>query len=64
MAGIDFKNIIPLTPYIELHDGEESIRDHVKEGYTVPHKVIEYLQTTTPFMMSPGIYEHPFKPGG
>lgn len=63
MFDIEIKDVIPLTPYKELHDGEKSIRDHVKEGYTVPKKVIEYLQTTTPFVMSPGIYEHPFKPG-
>ena len=63
MFDIDIKDVISLTPYKELHDGKESIRDHVKEGYTVPDKVIEYLKTTTPFVMSPGIYEHPFKPG-
>jgi len=32
-------------------------------GYSVPYKVIAYLRTTKPYMMCPGIYEHPFKPG-
>lgn len=55
--------MICLTPYKELNRGSESIHDHVREGYTVPDKVIAYLRTTKPFVMSPGIYDHPFKEG-
>ena len=29
----------------------------------MPNKVIAYLQTTMPFVMSPGFYDHPFKTG-
>ena len=53
--------MICLTPYKELNGGEESIFDHVKEGYKVPDKVIAYLRTKKPFLMSPGIYNNPFK---
>lgn len=53
--------MICLTPYKELNIGEESIFDHVKGGYKVPDKVIAYLRTRKPFLMSPGIYNHPFK---
>ena len=60
---IDYNNVIPITPYKELRGGKESIHEHIQEGYAVPNKVIAYLQTTEPFMMSPGIYEHPFKEG-
>ncbi len=35
----------------------------MQEGYTVPDKVIAYLRTTKPFMMSPGVYKHPFRDG-
>lgn len=52
-----------LTPFKELHLGRESIYDWVEEGYSVPVKVIAYLKTTEPDMMSPGVYEHPFIPG-
>lgn len=52
-----------LTPFRELRLGSESIFDWVEEGYTVPTKVIAYLKITEPGIMSPGIYEHPFKPG-
>ena len=52
-----------LTPFKELRLGSESIYDWVEEGYTVPTKVIAYLKITEPDIMSPGIYEHPFKPG-
>lgn len=58
-----WENKICLTPYKELDLGEESIYDHVQDGYTVPLRVITYLQTTEPFFMSPGIYDHPFKSG-
>jgi hypothetical protein len=43
--------------------GTKSIYDYVKEGYSVSNQVIEYLKTTKPFYMSPGIYDHPFRPG-
>ena len=55
------KMTVNLTPYKEIDQGEESIYDHVQEGYTVPEKVIAYLQTTNPFCFSPGGYKHPFK---
>ena len=55
--------MICLTPYIELRGGEESIHDHIRKEYAVPDKVIAYLRTTKPFLMSPGIYDHPFKKG-
>ena len=55
--------MICLTPYKELHCGEESIYDHVHEGYEVPDNVIAYLRTTKPYAMSPGVYDHPFKKG-
>ncbi len=51
-----------LSPFKELKCGDKSIYDHVKEGYAVPNKVITYLRTTNPFVVSPGIYTHPFKP--
>ena len=60
---IDYENAISITPYKELRDGDESIHKHTQDGYAVPNKVIAYLQTTVPFMMSPGIYNHPFKAG-
>lgn len=52
---------INLTPYKEIIGGEESIYDHIKEGYTVPEKVIEYLRTTKPYCMCPALYQHPFR---
>lgn len=52
---------ICITPYKENHGGLESIYDNIQEGYEVPQKVIRYLKTTNPYMMSPGIYKHPFK---
>ena len=48
---------------MELVWGDKSIYDYVQEDYSVPDKVIAYLRTTKPYMMSTGIYEHPFKPG-
>ena len=62
-AMAEWDNKICLTPYEELNLGEESIYDHVQDGYTVPPRVITYLQTTEPFFMSPGLYDHPFKSG-
>ena len=58
-----WEKMICLTPYKEIHGGELSIYDNVEEGYTVPDKVIAYLRTSKPFVMSPGIYPHPFKDG-
>lgn len=52
-----------LTPFEEIRGGELSIYDFVQDGYSVPEKVILYLQNGKPTMMSPGIYQHPFKPG-
>ena len=57
------KTMVCLTPFEELSLGDESIHDWVEAGYKVPSKVIAYLKTTEPFIMSPGIYDHPFKPG-
>ncbi len=48
-------------PYKEIRGGDESIYDHVQPGYTVPEKVIAYLQIKKPTVMSPGLYAHPFK---
>jgi len=58
-----FDQMVCLTPFRELKHGDESIYDWVEDGYAVPKKVLAYLMTTEPFFMSPGIYEHPFKPG-
>ena len=58
----EIRKKVCLSPFKELCAGEESIYDYVVDGYTVPDKVIAYLQTTKPFMMCPGIYKHPFKP--
>jgi len=52
-----------ITPYRELRQGEESIYDNIQKGYQVSEKVIAYLKTTKPYVMSPGIYDHPFKAG-
>ena len=57
------KKMVCLAPFEELRLGDASIHDWVEEGYEVPDKVLAYLKTTEPYMMSPGIYEHPFKPG-
>ena len=57
------RQMICLTPYKELRHGKQSIHDYVGEGYEVPDRVIAYLRTTKPYMMSPGVYEHPFRPG-
>lgn len=53
--------MICISPFKEIHCGKESIYDYVEEGCTVPDKVIVYLRTTKPYLMSPGIYDHPFK---
>lgn len=51
-----------LTPYREIHAGYDSIYDHVKEGYYVPDKVLEYLKTENVYLTGAGIYKHPFEP--
>ncbi len=56
-------NAINVMPFDEIRGGDLSIYDYVEEGYSVPEKVIEYLRTREPYMMSPGIYPHPFKKG-
>lgn len=58
-------NIINITPYKELHLGKLSIYDFVDKNASekISCQVIEYLQTQKPYVMSPGIYEHPFKKG-
>lgn len=52
-----------VSPFREILCGDKSIYDSVQEGYVVLEKVIAYLKTTKPYLMSPGIYEHPFKKG-
>jgi len=52
-----------LSPYKEILGGDKSIFDYVDPQCTVPGKVIAYLRTTQPYLMSPGIYEHPFRKG-
>jgi hypothetical protein len=52
-----------LTPYRELRLGDLSIHDHTRSGYAVPARVIAYLKAGAPYLMSPGIYEHPFESG-
>lgn len=59
----DLNSKVCISPFKELNAGEKSIHDFVVEGYSVPDKVIAYLQTTNSHMMSLGLYEHPFKPG-
>lgn len=59
----EMRKKVCVSPFKEIRCGKESIYDYVKDGYTVPDKVIAYLRTTEPYLMSPGIYEHPFKPG-
>ena len=53
---------ICLTPFKELCQGRKSIYDYIDPEYEVPEKVVLYLKTTKPYLMSPGIYSHPFKP--
>ncbi len=49
-----------LTPYKELHMGEERIYDHLSHSVTVPDKVILYLQAKKLYYLCPGLYSHPF----
>ena len=55
------RKLINITPYKEIKGGNESIYDYIDASFVVPQKVILYLQTNKPYMMSPGIYQHPFK---
>lgn len=52
-----------LTPYSQLMCGKEDIHEHIKEEYKVPEKVLAYLCVGEPYLMCPGIYDHPFKEG-
>lgn len=54
-------SMINLMPYKEINGGDESIYDYIDADFKVPPKVILYLQTTQPHMVSMGIYKHPFK---
>lgn len=54
-------HMVNLMPYKEINGGDESIYDNIDEKFSVPEKVILYLQTTQPHMMAMGIYQHPFK---
>lgn len=53
--------MINLTPYIELKQGQESIYENINPNNVVPDKMILYLRLGTAYVMSPGIYNHPFK---
>lgn len=53
--------MINVMPYKEINGGDESIYDHVDKNFVVPEKVIAYLQTTQPYLVCMGIYDHPFK---
>lgn len=53
--------MINLMPYKEINGGDKSIYDYVDENFRVSQKVILYLQTTQPHIVSMGIYQHPFK---
>ena len=52
---------ISITPFKELHGGQESIYDHIAaEKLAVPDKVIAYLLAAQPVLTAPGVYQHPF----
>lgn len=57
------EKIVNITPFKELRLGKLSIHDYIEPGHKVPEQVISYLKTTKPYLMSPGIYDHPFKSG-
>ena len=48
-------------PYKELCGGNKSIYDNIDESFTVPGKVILYLQTKQLHLAALGSYQHPFK---
>jgi len=55
---------VNITPYKELQFGDKSIYDYVGDiEADIPSKVIDYLQSGNPSLMSPGIYDHPFREG-
>lgn len=58
----EHRKMICLTPYKELQTGDESIHDHVRDGYSVFRRVITYLRIAPAYCVAPGIYEHPFRP--
>lgn len=58
----EMEKMVCVSPFKEINCGGESIYDYVQEGYEVSDKVIAYLKTTYPYVMSLGIYKHPFKP--
>lgn len=58
----EMEKMVCVSPFKEINCGGESIYDYVQEGYEVSDKVIAYLKTTAPYVMSLGIYKHPFKP--
>ncbi len=49
-----------LTPYAELHMGEKSIYNYIDSSFSVPDKVIAYLQIKELYLFAPGVYKHPF----
>jgi hypothetical protein len=56
--------IVNITPYKELRFGDKSIYDYVGDIETdIPSKVVDYLRAGNPDVMSPGIYDHPFREG-
>ena len=55
------EKIINITPYKELHLGEKSIYDYIDKKKAIYENVINYLKTEKPYLMSPGLYVHPFK---
>ena len=57
----EMQSRVCITPYKELHLGEESIFDYIDHSFSVPDKVILYLQTKDVYFLCPGIYPHPFK---
>ena len=48
-------NKICLSPFKEINCGSEYIYDYVKDGYTVPDKVIAYLRNSAPSLVCPGV---------
>ena len=56
------KEMISITPYKELMFGEKSIYDFISKDKKIDENVINYLKTESAYLMSPGIYPHPFKP--
>ncbi len=59
---MDDNYLINLTPYEELEQGDKSMNDSVDDTFEIPDKVLLYLQGGKEYVMSPGIYMHPFRP--